>query len=284
MASRQNAFKMRAADIRKYRRAVEGIKAISAQNIDDERGYFYFAGIHGLPVPTWCAHGSILFLPWHRAYLYFVELALQERADDPELGIPWWDWLSDEAHEDGLPAAFSDPEDDTNSLFRSEVNLHPRYIDLIRTNPRLRSSLDLSDSQTPKTLRDPRNPIGLPYATPPDFVQPPSTSEDWFNVDDVIDDPNFNSFSQRLENVHGGVHGWVGGSMFSVPTAAFDPIFWSHHSMIDNLWAVWQERHGRPGPDEQLWDVVLTPFPVMVRDMFSIDQLNYDYVEMIADL
>ncbi|MBV9870351.1 MAG: tyrosinase family protein, partial [Frankiaceae bacterium] len=43
------------------------------QAINDERGYQYWAGIHGLPLPNSCQHGTILFLPWHRAYLYLFE-------------------------------------------------------------------------------------------------------------------------------------------------------------------------------------------------------------------
>ena len=40
--------------------------------IKDDRGYLYFAGIHGLPLPISCgnAHGTPYFVPWHRAYLY----------------------------------------------------------------------------------------------------------------------------------------------------------------------------------------------------------------------
>lgn len=279
MASRQNAFKMRAADMDRYRQALRELMAISAQNLDDERGYFYFAGIHGLPVPTWCAHGSILFFPWHRAYLYFFELALQERIGEVDIGIPWWDWLSPEAHEQGLPPAFTAPADDSNPLYRTNVDLDPRYITLIRQNPRLSATLDLTDVNQPRTIREPREPRNLPYRQPPDFVQPPSRSEDWFNVDAILQETDFNRFSMRFENIHGGVHGWVGRTMSAVPTAAFDPIFWSHHSMVDYLWYRWQQLHGRPGPDQQLWDIVLTPFPVTVQDMLDIEQLNYDYVE-----
>jgi len=41
--------------------------------ISDDRGYEYWAGIHGLPLPIWCRHSSPLFLPWHRAHLYYFE-------------------------------------------------------------------------------------------------------------------------------------------------------------------------------------------------------------------
>lgn len=51
----------------------------AAQGIADDRGYQRWAGIHGLPLPISCTHHSELFLPWHRAYLYLFEKALQER-------------------------------------------------------------------------------------------------------------------------------------------------------------------------------------------------------------
>jgi tyrosinase len=87
----------------------------------DERGYQYHAGLHGLPLPIQCRHGDILFLPWHRAYLYFFELAWQDRV--PEVAIPWWDWTSASAHQDGLPpthAPQAREDGRPNPLFDSE--------------------------------------------------------------------------------------------------------------------------------------------------------------------
>ncbi|KAM0228209.1 hypothetical protein ACHAP5_012004 [Fusarium lateritium] len=51
-----------------------------------------------------------------------------------------------------------------------------------------------------------------------------------------------------LEYIHNNVHNIVGGSdyktgighMSDVPVAAFDPIFWLHHTQIDRLLAIWQ--------------------------------------------
>ncbi len=73
-----------------------------AQRIKDDRGYQAQAGIHGLPLPESCRHHSQLFLPWHRAYLYFFEKALQERV--PGVTVPWWDWTVD--HGIGIPRAY----------------------------------------------------------------------------------------------------------------------------------------------------------------------------------
>ena len=43
-----------------------------------------------------------------------------------------------------------------------------------------------------------------------------------------------------VEGLHNQIHGLVGGHMASVPFAAFDPIFWLHHTNLDRLEALWQ--------------------------------------------
>src|SRR4051812_7956629 len=65
-----------------------------AQQVKDDRGYQAWAGIHGLPLPISCTHHSTLFLPWHRAYLYFFEKALQDQV--PGVTLPWWDWTKEQ--------------------------------------------------------------------------------------------------------------------------------------------------------------------------------------------
>src|SRR5207244_9721409 len=55
----------------------------------DNRGYQWFAGQHGIPGNfcqhhTQSEHGRRFFLPWHRAYLYFFELAL--RSEERRVG------------------------------------------------------------------------------------------------------------------------------------------------------------------------------------------------------
>ena len=57
------------------------------------------------------------------------------------------------------------------------------------------------------------------------------------------------SFGQELyinyditnQKPHNKVHVSVGGSMAHVATAAYDPIFYLHHSFIDFQYAYWQE-------------------------------------------
>ena len=231
-----------------------------AQSLQDDRGYNYFAGVHGLPLPIQCEHGSLLFLPWHRAYLYFFELALQDL--EPNVSVPWWDWTSATSHQKGLPAIYSTSreEGNTNPLFATTVNWsHQEIQRVIQVVP---------DTLTKngRTQRKPDIPGELPRRK---------------TIEDILDAPTFEDFSLRLENVHNAVHLWVGGAMSQVPTAAYDPIFWSHHSMIDRLWYLWQLRHPGLDPPIELLGTVLTPFPITVAQTLNIESLGYEYAVQI---
>ena len=94
----------------------------------------------------------------------------------------------------------------------------------------------------------------------------------------------FNDFTNQLENIHDFVHGWtggnngsIGGDMGSLGTAAWDPIFWSHHCNIDRLWYLWQLKHGVNNISPALLPMVLQPFGLKVQDVLSINALGYEY-------
>jgi tyrosinase len=254
MGVRKSVYALTAAEVEALREAF-----LAVMGLRDERGYQYHAGLHGLPLPIQCRHGDILFLPWHRAYLYFFELALQDRM--PEVAIPWWDWTSATAHQEGLPPAHAPQarEDGRpNPLFDSEVLLPPAELDLVRE--RLPGAL--TDDDPPRTRRD----SDLPDELPRDRT-----------IRSILQAPTFSDFSFRLENVHNDVHVWVGGSMSAVPVAGFDPVFWSHHAMIDRLWYLWQLAHPGSLPPAQTLDLALAPFPMTVRQTLDISLLGYEY-------
>jgi len=98
----------------------------------------------------------------------------------------------------------------------------------------------------------------------------------------------FEEFSNALQDIHNGIHGWtggftfengrpVGGDMGSVATAAFDPIFWSHHCMIDRIWHLWQLKNGINNIPAEYMSQILTPFRFTVRDVLNIGELGYEY-------
>lgn len=226
------------------------------QSVHDDRGYNYFAGIHGLPLPIGCdnAHGTPYFLPWHRAYLYFVEQALRDRHSDATL--TWWDWRTRADRPSRVPALFNDATVDgkPNPLFDAQIDPLARQQAQARTG-----------GQAPqRSFRQPSRPESLRLPTPEQIAA-------------VLDLRDFRSFSDQLEGFHGQIHMWVGGTMSQVDFAAYDPIFWAHHTMVDRLWRLWQTRHPGAGPPAVILDEALPPFRMTVRQTLSVTALGYDY-------
>jgi tyrosinase len=98
----------------------------------------------------------------------------------------------------------------------------------------------------------------------------------------VLENRDFFTFQTQLESIHDGVHVWVAGTMSSIATSAYDPLFWAHHTMIDRLWYLWQLRHPGAGVPASLLDRALAPFPMTVRDTLEVSQLGYDYAAATA--
>lgn len=238
------------------RDALAAFRAASAamQSLMDNRGFNHFAGLHGVP-GFYCWHHdrsdrsrrpANLFLPWHRAYLLYFENALRDQGEG--VTLPWWDWTSDQSHSTGIPDAFAEENADgnPNPLFSARMFV-----------PTANPPLDQM------TTRQPGDPSELP------------TSD---QIDDLITNHvQFQDFSGQIEDVHDMVHGWTGGDMGVIATAAFDPIFWSHHCMIDRLWYLWQLKNGVNNIPHDYLDIVLEPFGLKVSDVLDIHSLGYDY-------
>ncbi len=246
---RLNVNSMTAAQLADFRAAVA-----AAMGISDDRGYNYWAGIHGLPLPIYCdiAHGQPIFLPWHRAYLYFFELALRERQE--EVTLPWWDWTADAA----VPNAYAEPEAGgaPNPLFSAKVD--PLALE---------QGAREGDKRAPMTLREPGAEGSPPL---------PTTAE----IEKVLALPGFLDFTHQLEQYHNNVHVWVGGPtghMGDINFAAFDPLFWAHHAMIDRLWRMWQLLHPQSSVPATLLEEALPPFKMTVAQALDTNTLGYDY-------
>ncbi len=211
----------------------------------DNRSWIYWSEFHGFNRFDCWHHGTQgqqhypydLFLPWHRAYLLYFELTAF--AGDPGVALPWWDWTSALSHRQGIPTAF----DDEPPLASGPVPPS------LRTTP-------------PRTTRSPGNPEELPSGQ---------------TIETILAIPSFEEFSRELQNQHDLVHGWTGGDMGAVATSAFDPIFWSHHTMIDRLWYLWQLRHGVDNIPPNYLNLVLAPWSLTVKDVLSVAALGYTY-------
>ena len=218
--------------------------------IDDDRGFAHHAGIHGLPLPIQCQHHNPLFLFWHRAYLYLFEQALLDQA--PGVALPWWDYYG--GGEPAIPAAFAQKEvgGAPNPLARGPIQGIPR------------SQWDRIEGGRMPSFTS-RSPGELAPFPPEDLVR------------QALSAPTLTDFGNFVESVHDQVHVYVGGTMAEIPIAAFDPLFWAHHCMIDRLWYLWQLGHPGAGPEPSLLGRALAPFPMTVADTLSINALGYEY-------
>jgi tyrosinase len=247
---RKSVAKLRPDQLQALR---DGFGAI--EKLTDTNGFWFWAELHGTPKNK-CEHSppsgyDNLFLPWHRAYLYRLELALQSKV--PAATLPWWDWPSSRTN-GGIPAAYDDGG--TNPLAGADF-------------PPLIAQATAAQGLPTSTWREPANPGLLPAKA---------------EIDAILELENFDDFSRTLEvRLHNKVHGWVGGSMGIVALAAYDPLFWAHHTMVDRLWYLWQDLHSSPGPRPGIWGRILRGgLDLTVGDVLKTHALGYDYAASTA--
>jgi tyrosinase len=235
---RKNVDTLSPPELAAFRQAIK-----QAMDINDKRGFEYFAGWHGVPL-GWCQHHDPLFLPWHRAYLYWLELALQSQVSG--VTLPWWDWTASGT----IPAAYTGAD---NVLAAGAA------IKVFGAEPKA--------GWPSHTSRDPGQEI-------PQVPAPPYAKE-WAYA---MQATNYTDFSQRIWTVHDTVHVWVGGTMAQVDWAAYDPLFFAHHANIDRAWRIWQSAHPGGNPPATVLGQSLQTDPAMsVRATLDVRQLGYEY-------
>ena len=65
------------------------------------------------------------------------------------------------------------------------------------------------------------------------------------DVEAALNETNFRDFSRLLYNPHGKIHDIIGCDMGNISTAAYDPIFYLHHSFAEKVLVDWQKLHPR---------------------------------------
>ena len=244
---RKNILDLTKAELSALREAFIKVYAIK-----DERGYQHHAGIHGYPLPVYCQHGTPMFAVWHRPYLYMFEKALQDQV--PGVTIPYWDWTAPEARVSGIPAAYTD------ATYKDGTKTRP--------NPLLHADIKFTGTEFTQTSRDPGTLSTLKQlASMVASAQKRTT---------------YSSYSAALESPHNGLHGFMGGTMGLIPYAAYDPIFWAHHSNVDRLFSEWQAEHPAVQASPSIMGRALAPFGLTVDQIWDIKKLGYDYVAKLS--
>lgn len=185
----------------------------------DPRSWQWAANTHGIPQgtqprPAWgqCAHQSLAFLPWHRAYLAWFEGTIRSLTGDDEWGLPYWDY-SNPGNPDAafVPAEFRVPTRTVNGA----TVANPLFDQDRSVGPVPTHHADIVAALTERRYVGGYPDVGFGGA----------------------------DRDRRFGDVESGPHNFVhmdlGGLMDSPATAAQDPIFWLHHTNIDRLWEVW---------------------------------------------
>ncbi|MEI8595666.1 tyrosinase family protein [Photobacterium sp. Hal280] len=240
---RFNLLRLNPQDMNDLRDAYAAMYEISDIAVGDRRGYFSLARGHGYDQDL-CHDDNRVFLTWHRSYIYSFEKALNtalqwKRKDkELELTLPYWDWtqFSQSTHAaNGLPKVLNDP----------------RYKNA--EGVQLDNPLNRAKSLYRITSQGLEGDEQYTQRFPSAFKSIISQLKN--DIERYMDNPNFMRFQEDFDfGAHGAVHVYVGGAgnsplpqgsgdMSSVISAAYDPLFWLHHSMVDKVWFDWQTLH-----------------------------------------
>jgi hypothetical protein len=269
-----------------------GVAAMKARPASDHRSWFFQAAVHAYDDAQYadalaqdpnvanvdrarywnkCTHfgqSSANFVIWHRAYLYYFERILRDAAEDPNLALPYWDYTKEQNRD--FPQIFAN-----------------KFVDRAKRipNPLYHSNRDLAFVIGTLGISD---AVGRAATT--------LDSEIFFSdigvtgfAGDILgqDETQVGLLEQRPHNdIHlavGGVVGTANGAMANVRTAAFDPVFWVHHTNIDRMWVEWSSTSGKSWgalpPDEWLDEEVWVFLDVDGREKsnsrrFYMDRAN----------
>ena len=240
--------------------------------------------------PGNAAHSGPIFLPWHRMYLLRLEQELQRVLEDPEFGLPYWDWALDGEIQPPM-FQWQTPlwEDDALGSARGSIRNGPL------SDMRVRIEM-VGNTLWSIEGRQIRRQAGRGVPNLPVFA----------DVRAVLNEPGYDSvpwnrsvvgMRNRLEGwingpqLHNRVHVWVGGDM-SPGSSPNDPIFFLNHCNVDRIWEAWMANSGRQyhprnnqGPQGHRLDDLMVSIlgdPLRPSDVLDPQQW-YSYDTLIVD-
>ena len=178
------------------------------------------------------AHGAPGFLPWHRKYLLEYEKALRAvvvgtATPYANVMIPYFDW----AEWSGDPLRTNDMTSGINSGVFGPLRFGGSGTNVLANTGFNTSAGGFDQLVTGGSV----SRAHMAYS----FGSIPTTT----SLITSMAQPNYGTYQVGSETTgHNTVHCAVGGLMCSHASPG-DPIFWSHHALIDKHWAVWQDCH-----------------------------------------
>lgn len=212
--------------------------------------------------PAWnnCTHFSapeLHFVLWHRLYIFHLEKIVRESSGKADFALPYWDYCNPKYRV--MPAAFRDPQ---SSLYAK---------------------------------------ARLPNLNAGSSIEAAMTSA--LDVTKLMQQRSFDLFNSQLDAApHGAMHDYIGGAfdeltmfndiyqadsaglMSNVPSAAFDPIFWTHHANIDFLFQTWLNSPNGQKPDLSALEARPIPYTFFEPDGTKVSYTIADAYKMAFSL
>jgi tyrosinase len=230
-----------------YQSAVQKMRDLDGSDPSNPLAWTNQARIH----QNFCPHGNWLFLPWHRAYLFQFERICRKLSGMSDFALPYWNWSLDRS----IPAAF------WNGDALSES-----------------SRIATATSQVPTS-------VFAPAALEPILFEPNFLNFASGQITSSASQRQSAGYGPLEGGPHNVLHGFVGGIMGSF-MSPLDPVFWTHHNMVEACWVDWNIRRGHSNTNDSAWtqrqfteffDENGAPVTVRVIDTILYPLLSYRF-------
>ncbi|GJQ13860.1 hypothetical protein GpartN1_g5651.t1 [Galdieria partita] len=270
--------------------------------------YDTFNRLHDADDMMLYGHMAPSFLPWHRYFVYLMELELQNLTGNPNLTIPYWDFIEDSGLTSVFRADFMGGNGIGNSStaaakiaeahgvadINSPVLDGPFAFHKGRWNcsegplvPFLRR--DFGYTEFSPTLPDKSQLAQCMNLRIYDIFPFDSHSDKNISFRACVE--GWASAYGEPDFLHNRVHAYIGGNMREIRSSSTDPVFYLVHANVDRIFASWQRIYGidqyEPkyridrgymALDEYLR--LLSP-PRTVRQLLNYEDLGYTYDRFI---
>lgn len=163
-----------------------------------------------------CPHNNWFFLPWHRGYLYYFEEICRELTGNDSFALPYWNWTSHPVIPDVFWGA-GNPLLDSTRVAQQGAQANASFV---------------GSTVLEGILNEPNFLV---------FGSGQATAQRQASVTGVLEG-----------TPHNYIHGFIGGDMGNY-MSPLDPIFWTHHNMIECCWVNWNLTRSHPNTNDPQW-------------------------------
>lgn len=277
--TRKNITSLSQSERQKFIETLYAMKKVPSLYDPSTNAYDYFVDIHVEAFNGHTnAHMCAAFLPWHREMLLRFEKEMRRVSGDPFMTMSYWDWHDPGAHEKIFTNDFlggnGDPENKwyvTTGAFRKDVWAMGAVFDetpdefadtdgdgspdappfILGRNGltrrysfggELQPDLKFLDTYMARTPLNKLMAISSYDAAP--YMETMATATERAIGYDAMNAVSMRKYLERL--LHNTVHACIGGQM-GAGSSPNDPTFFLHHTNVDRLWALWQQKYGNDG-------------------------------------